>query len=219
MLACARYTTHLRTKVLIRRNSFGSGKLRPRHSCEVVLNGGVNNPIIAGGNLIVDTPIIVRARDNPTLWLTKDDDGRDLLNIDLRNADGTPISAMQDNDWLAYPTAMDVVAPPQRRSLFIKSKSASVCVRMQFSSEPSRIAHERILEAAGRFRPYIEKTLIQDNLLASEETMVCKISCDVVRPLSFTIRPRVARVGGAILSTSNLVRMGAVFDIESSQKT
>jgi hypothetical protein len=106
-----------------------------------------NTLIIIGGSYVIDTPQLLCIHDKPILWLTKSFEGNDLINIDLRDSAGKKLFRMRDNEWLALPPVDDVIAPPQTRSLSIRSKSTSVSLDIHFTVEQPALIRKRIIDS------------------------------------------------------------------------
>jgi hypothetical protein len=143
-----------------------------------------NTLIVIGGSYTIDTPQILVIRDNPILWLTKSSEGNDLINMDLRGPTGEPLFSMRDNDWLAFPPVDDIIAPPQHRSLSIRSNSTSVSLDMHFTAKQPELIRKMIIDqAAGEaLRKRREQILNAGGYFMAGETLVCQIACQIVWP-------------------------------------
>jgi hypothetical protein len=152
-----------------------------------------NTLIIIGGSYVIDTPQLLCIHDKPILWLTKSFEGNDLINIDLRDSAGKKLFRMRDNEWLALPPVDDVIAPPQTRSLSIRSKSTSVSLDIHFTVEQPALIRKRIIDSLPTsvletFRNRLEQILNTGEYFATGETLVCKIACEIVWPERLSIK-------------------------------
>jgi hypothetical protein len=152
-----------------------------------------NTLIIIGGSYVIDTPQLLCIQDKPILWLTKSFEGNDLINIDLRDPAGKQLFCMRDNEWLALPPVDDVIAPPQTRSLCIRSKSTSVSLDIHFTAEQPALIRKRIIDSVPTnvletFRNRVEQRLNTGGYFATGEALVCKIACEIVWPERVSIK-------------------------------
>lgn len=205
-----------------------------------------NTLIVIGGSYIVDMPQIICIRDNPILWLTKSPEGNDLLNIDLRGPTGEILFLMLDNEWLAVPPVDDVIAPPQTRSLSIRSKSTSVSLDIHFTAEQPELIRKRIIElgtngsnqsvedslkgfppevvegiretSRRQMKEYREKRLSTGGYFATGETLVCEIACEIVWPEPVSIKPDKITIGSTILTGNVMINnFGAAINIRCTE--
>jgi hypothetical protein len=150
-----------------------------------------NTLIIIGGSYVIDTPQILCIQNKPLLWLTKSVKGNDLINIDLRDPTGKQLFSMRDNEWLALPPVDDIIAPPQTRSLSIRSKSTSVSLDVQFAAEQSELIRKRIMDsfppqATETFRNRVQQIL--KGYFLTGEILVCRIACETMWPERVSVK-------------------------------
>jgi len=73
--------------------------------------------VVVGGNFYFETPIAVQFRQQPVVWLNRDDEGYLLLNLNMLTTAREPRAAMQDNFWLASGAPADLDCPPSGKRL------------------------------------------------------------------------------------------------------
>jgi hypothetical protein len=73
--------------------------------------------VVVGGNFYYETPIAVQFRDQPVVWLNRDEDGYLLLNLAMLTTAEDPRATMQDNFWVALGTPTDLESPPSGKRL------------------------------------------------------------------------------------------------------
>ncbi len=56
--------------------------------------------LAAGNSLFVRCPVFLEIGGRPIVWLSSDDDGNQLLNLDIWDERGQLAMSMRDNDWL-----------------------------------------------------------------------------------------------------------------------
>lgn len=57
--------------------------------------------LVAGDGLYVRCPVFLSVHGRPVVWLTEDEDGAKMLNMDVWDANGQLAFSMRDNDWVA----------------------------------------------------------------------------------------------------------------------
>jgi hypothetical protein len=90
--------------------------------------------LVAGGGLYIRCPVFLEVAKRPMVWLSSDDEGRQLLNLDVWDSSGAHIFSMRDNDWLIVGELDDLEAPPAARSLIVRAPSKGVRVSIEFST-------------------------------------------------------------------------------------
>ena len=174
-----------------------------------------NTLVLVGGNHVVDQRVIIRVRGYNILWTTKDDDGNDMINLEIRGKSGAHLFKMQDNDWLATPPASEVIAPVQRRSLTIKSVSENASLDIQFSTESADVARGRILSAAGILAANLDNILTGGNYFSAGEALLCEISCEIVWPYPVSVTDRRLLVDATEVAGNILIgNSGAAINVE-----
>jgi hypothetical protein len=87
----------------------------------------------AGGGFFVRCPVFLEIAGRPMVWLTSDEDGNQLLNLDVWDVDGELSFAMRDNDWIVLAHLDDVEAPPSARSLIVRAPSKEIRISIEFA--------------------------------------------------------------------------------------
>lgn len=89
---------------------------------------------IAGSNYFVGTPTILQIGTQKLIWLEKDDNGFDTLNLDLHASDGNLVFQMRQNDWIALPENWeDIESAVSANRLSLRSKFYQVSLDISFS--------------------------------------------------------------------------------------
>jgi hypothetical protein len=88
----------------------------------------------AGGSLFVRCPVFLAVGGRPVVWLSSDETGNQLLNLDIWDADGQLTLSMRDNDWLVVADLDDVEAPPSARSLIVRDPRRGIRASIEFST-------------------------------------------------------------------------------------
>ena len=86
----------------------------------------------AAAGVYVGCECLLSIHDRPVIWLSRDADGYETLNLDIWSADGTPIVSMRENDWIVAPGAGDIECPAQGRSLLIRAPINDARLSVQF---------------------------------------------------------------------------------------
>ncbi len=73
--------------------------------------------VVVGGNFYYETPIAVQFRQQPVVWLNRDDEGYLLLNLGMLTTVQEPRATMQDNFWVALGAPTDLDCPPSGKRL------------------------------------------------------------------------------------------------------
>lgn len=123
----------------------------------------------AGGGLFVRCPVFLAMAGRPMVWLSGDEQGNQLLNLDLWDGNGNHVFAMRDNDWVVL-DAEDAEAPPSARSLIIRDKAKGIRLSVQFraasAADIEARLHERERRTAKQTRQHYKKEL--DRLTAQD---------------------------------------------------
>ena len=98
---------------------------------------------IAGSNVSIGCTSLLQVYGHDIIWLTSDDQGRALVNFDIRNALGKPAFQMRDSDWIAHPTWDDIEVPPQGRSLQLRSDVSGIKLSLAFTTQVIRKVFEK----------------------------------------------------------------------------
>jgi hypothetical protein len=89
--------------------------------------------VVAGGNYYLEAESILRVNDHRIVWLSKDKEGCEQLNLDIRRADGSKLVSMLHNDWEIHTSIDDLECPPSGNSLSLRLKGEGVSLDLNFS--------------------------------------------------------------------------------------
>ncbi len=70
-----------------------------------------------GGSFYHETPILIQFRDEPMIWLNRDEDGYLLLNLRMLSVSGQPRLRVTDNYWITRGEPTDFECPPSGRRI------------------------------------------------------------------------------------------------------
>jgi hypothetical protein len=99
-----------------------------------------------GGITAFGCPVLLRLRGADVIWLSDDDDGNQLLNLDIWARDGSLLFSMRDNDWIVLAEFDDLQCPPAGKSLALSAPSAGVALDVRFSTLTRDELRNRLLE-------------------------------------------------------------------------
>jgi hypothetical protein len=85
----------------------------------------------AGGGFFARCPVFLEMAGRPMVWLTADDQGNQLLNLDMWDRSGNLMFSMRDNDWIVL-EADDVEAPPNAKSLIVRDAAQGIRLSVAF---------------------------------------------------------------------------------------
>jgi hypothetical protein len=102
----------------------------------------------AGGITGIACPILLRFGTTNAIWLSTDDQGNELLNLDLWSADGRLVCSMRDNDWIVISDLDDIDCPPAGKSLILDASSLGIHLEVRFSAATIDEARERFRQSA-----------------------------------------------------------------------
>lgn len=143
------------------------------------------------------TEVLVEAKGRPLLWLTADDDGYALLNIDLYDESGNVRLEMRDNDWITYGELADLECPPGGNSLFISTPSLRTNLRVSFrNTDPDNLRARALqISMATRHSVYTEAEAQAEAervvgrlmpLLSGDDLVLCEITGSLEWPYPIT---------------------------------
>jgi len=89
--------------------------------------------LLVGGNWYIKPKVILKLKEKKIIWLSKDTDGFEQINLDIYDFQGNIILNMRNNDWLIHASIDDLECPPSGNSLKIKVKSHNVWINLSFS--------------------------------------------------------------------------------------
>jgi hypothetical protein len=102
----------------------------------------------AGGITGIGCPVLLRFGTTNAIWLSTDDQGNELLNLDLWAADGTLVFSMRDNDWVVIPDLDDIDCPPAGKSLILHAAPLGIHLEIRFTGATIDEARERFRQSA-----------------------------------------------------------------------
>lgn len=88
--------------------------------------------LLAGGNWWTGCAVLLQCGPIPLIWLSRDKDGYELLNLDLFDSDGVPRLQLRDNDWIVDRKVEDLECPPKKASLTVRTKTLGAELRIAF---------------------------------------------------------------------------------------
>jgi hypothetical protein len=100
--------------------------------------------LAAGGGLFIRCPVFLEMAGRPIVWLSADDAGNQLLNLDVWDADGVLAFAMRDNDWVVLSEPDDLEAPPAAGSLIVRAPSKDLRVSVAFAASTAAQVEARL---------------------------------------------------------------------------
>lgn len=87
--------------------------------------------IVAGGNFFYRTPIIFQFRNEPIIWLNRDEEGYLTLNVRMLTTSKEPRTRLEDNFWFSRGEPEDIESPPSGKLLYVKYKNGDM-LRVRF---------------------------------------------------------------------------------------
>jgi hypothetical protein len=88
----------------------------------------------AGQMKAINCPVLLELAGRPAIWLSKDDLGHELLNLDIWDTDDNLLFSMRDNEWLVMCDPDDFECPPSGRSLILRVPKFSIRLTIEFRS-------------------------------------------------------------------------------------
>jgi hypothetical protein len=89
--------------------------------------------VLAGGNWYLNCEVILRMRGRNVIWLSKDENGFELINMDVYDNEGALLFSMRGNDWAAHPASLsELECPPSAKSLVLRGKRRAIHVGLNF---------------------------------------------------------------------------------------
>jgi len=88
--------------------------------------------LVGGGNLAVRTPTFLSVGGRPLVWLSSDERGNQLLNLEVRARDGSVAFSMRDNDWVVARAPSDMECPPSATALVVRAPTDGIFVELAF---------------------------------------------------------------------------------------
>jgi hypothetical protein len=139
--------------------------------------------LAAGNSLFVRCPVFLEVRGRRIIWLSSDDAGNQLLNLDIWDERGQLAMSMRNNDWLVGADLDDVEAPPGAHSLVVRAPSRGFRVSIEFEAVTVAELTERLRrreeETAASSRQLYEGQLAQQ-IAAGAPAMVSQSFRDMI---------------------------------------
>jgi hypothetical protein len=88
----------------------------------------------AGAMTAVNASVVLQFGEQPAIWFSSDEQGNQLLNLDVCGIDGDLLFSMRGNEWLMVPAVDDLECPPSGKSLVLRAPSHGVSLNLRFSS-------------------------------------------------------------------------------------
>ena len=104
--------------------------------------------LLAGGNWWTGCEILLRCGPIPIIWLSRDQDGYELLNLTLFDADGVPRLQLRDNDWIVDRDVDDLECTPRKSSLIVKTVALGAELSVSFERAEHEVVRKRAVSIA-----------------------------------------------------------------------
>lgn len=104
--------------------------------------------LLAGGNWWTGCEILLRCGPIPIIWLSRDEDGYELLNLDLYDASGVARLRLRDNDWIVDREVEDLECTPRKPSLIVKTAMLGAELSISFERARPESVTRRAVEIA-----------------------------------------------------------------------
>lgn len=82
----------------------------------------------------INCPVFLELAGHPAIWLSKDEQGHELLNLDIWDTSGKLLFSMRDNEWLVTCKPDDFECPPSGRSLILRAPKFGVRLTITFKN-------------------------------------------------------------------------------------
>jgi len=102
---------------------------------------------VVGGNFFYETPTILMYKDEPSIWLNRNEDGYLMLNVRMLTTSGEPRMRLEDNFWLTKGNPEDLESPPSGKRLHVKYPNGDMLKVQFFELESVAAANKRYAEA------------------------------------------------------------------------
>ena len=104
--------------------------------------------LLAGGNWWTGCSILLRCESIPVIWLSRDSDGYELLNLDLFDESGTARLQLRDNDWIVDREVEDLECAPRKSSLSVRTVALGAELSISFQRAEAELVLERATRVA-----------------------------------------------------------------------
>jgi hypothetical protein len=88
--------------------------------------------VLAGGNLFLNPGILLEVGGRKVIWTERDSTGLFQLNLNITDADGVEVLAMEKNEWLVTGPIRDLRASASAHSICLSAPARGVTLNMQF---------------------------------------------------------------------------------------
>jgi len=88
----------------------------------------------AGQMKVVNFSVLLELAGRPAIWLSRDEHGHELLNLDMWDSSGTLVFSMRDNEWVLLSKPEDFECPPSGRSLILRAPKFGIRLTIEFRS-------------------------------------------------------------------------------------
>ena len=138
--------------------------------------------LLAGNNSISARDTLLTHGGQKILWLSRDKDNNELLNLDFYDSDGQIIVQMQDNDWTVNVPLDDINCSASGHRLNLRAPRHEVHMNIHFRSL-----------AAGKFLEIMEKRGRKElpeafrEFIRTDEVVLCTIRARLAWPYLVTI--------------------------------
>ncbi|WP_430413187.1 hypothetical protein [Kordia sp.] len=93
-----------------------------------------NLVFLIGGNVFIGAQNIYLNKQEQLLWLTTDEQGNSLLNLDMKSEKGELIFSLRDNDWLVMSNFDNIESIPSGKKLFFENKTEDLKIDIEFNN-------------------------------------------------------------------------------------
>lgn len=137
-----------------------------------------------GGGVCLGVPNILELNRARAIWLTKADDGQDLLNFDLHGADGSIAFEMRESVWTAHPAWEDIEVAPQGRTLSLRAEKLGIRLSLRFHGA----TQDNVIRLIGAERLENLTKLLGDTSELFANMLICEMEGQLPwpRPIKFT---------------------------------
>jgi hypothetical protein len=105
--------------------------------------------VIAGRNLWIGCKVLLKCAGQRIIWLTTNEDGYELLNLDLYDRDGKARLRMRSNDWLVDDEVGDLECPPNGASLEVRTRTLDAELSIEFARVAPSLLRRHAIEIMG----------------------------------------------------------------------
>ena len=144
----------------------------------------------AGTCLFVSSDVVLYSRGKRLVWLSKSQEGFDLLNLDLFTPGGELLFQMREHDWLLLPPVQDFEAQPHGHSIDVRSDPNGVRLKLTFRG--FHWGELGNLIGSTRWEADIGNAL---GLKAGDEVQLCDMTGKMRYPSHFHFTPTKMKVG------------------------